>query len=163
MVQSYYIDFIKESNFIENIHREPTEDEIYEFLRFLKLKTIAVKDLEMFVSVYAQGHILRIKPHHNVTVGVGSNKYYAPFGGKEIREKLQSILDNMDTKGVFQTHVDYELLHPFTDGNGRSGRMLWAWQMNKNNGEFPALKFLHHFYYQTLQNEGKRNQMNTTI
>lgn len=156
MVQPQYLDFIKESNSIENIHREPTEEETHEFLRFLKLKTVTVKDLEKFISVYAQGHILRVKPHHNVTVGTGSSKYYAPFGGKQIREKLQVILDNMGESSVFKTHVDYELLHPFTDGNGRSGRMLWAWQMNKNNGEFPALKFLHLFYYQTLQNEGRK-------
>ena len=38
--------------------------------------------------------------------------------------------------------------HPFTDGNGRSGRALWLWQMN-NHAPFG---FLHTFYYQTLEN-----------
>lgn len=45
----------------------------------------------------------------------------------------------------WEVHIAYEMLHPFTDGNGRSGRMLWAWQMRN----FP-LDFLHTFYYQTL-------------
>jgi Fic family protein len=37
------------------------------------------------------------------------------------------------------------------DGNGRTGRMLWAWHM-KHQGRDPFLRpFLHTWYYQTLQ------------
>ena len=62
---------------------------------------------------------------------------------------MQNILNAMDTEGAWQTHNDYENLHPFTDGNGRSGRMLWAWQM-RNDDDAMARGFLHTFYYQTL-------------
>ena len=51
----------------------------------------------------------------------------------------------MRALGACETHVRYELLHPFLDGNGRSGRALWLWLM----GQAP-LGFLHTFYYQTL-------------
>lgn len=43
----------------------------------------------------------------------------------------------------------YETLHPFTDGNGRSGRALWLWAMGGIHRA--PLGFLHHFYYQALQ------------
>ncbi len=47
--------------------------------------------------------------------------------------------------------VRYELLHPFSVGNGRSGRTLWAWCMLRRGDDPFTLPFLHRFYYQTLE------------
>ncbi len=76
-------------------------------------------------------------------------------GGPEIRTQLENLLTralqsasgliSIADANAFNVHIAYEHLHPFTDGNGRSGRMLWAWQLQR----FP-LGFLHTFYYQTL-------------
>lgn len=140
------IDFIKESNRIEGIHREPTQAEIAEFDRFLHLDIITIKDLKKFVKVYAPGHVIRDRTTLNVSIG----GYYAPFGGKQIVTRLQDILDNMQQEGAYKTHVAYELLHPFTDCNGRSGRAIWAWQILKKNHKLPDIGFLHSFYYQSL-------------
>lgn len=139
-----HIDFIRESNRIEGILREPTQAEIEEFDRFLSLKKITIKELVKFVSVYAPGHRLRDKVGLNVSVG----GYYAPFGGIAIRYRLNEILDVLEPP--YKTHVAYELLHPFTDGNGRSGRALWAWQTYQRHGKLPEIGFLHSFYYQAL-------------
>lgn len=146
-----HIDFIRESNRIEGILREPTQEEIEEFDRFLNLKKITIKELVKFVSVYAPGHRLRDKGGLNVSVG----GYYAPFGGIAIRYKLNEILDLVNTYGEppYKVHVAFELLHPFTDGNGRSGRALWAWQMHKDD-RLPNIGFLHSFYYQALSYAG---------
>ena len=59
------------------------------------------------------------------------------------------MLEEMSETDPWVFHVQYERLHPFTDGNGRSGRALWAWQMMRRR-EGLALGFLHRFYYQTL-------------
>jgi Fic family protein len=62
----------------------------------------------------------------------------------------------------FAAHVRYEHLHPFTDGNGRSGRAIWAWQMlYQGRGEIP-LGFLHHFYYQSIQNAAMKDEHERT-
>lgn len=139
-------DFVKESNRIEGITRAPYMQEVNEFERFMALKRIGVSELETFVSVYQPGAVLRDKPGLNVKVG----NYLPPPGGRAILNRLDGLLDCCDESDPFLTHMEYERLHPFTDGNGRSGRMLWAWQMR----EFP-LGFLHHFYYQALGDKSK--------
>jgi Fic family protein len=144
------VDFINESNAIEGIERTATGAEIAEFERFMALPAITIKDIEQFVSVYQPDAKLRDRAGLNVSVG----DYIPPMGDISIRTRLIDIvnlantakLGNVGPKAAYRIHCLYEMLHPFTDGNGRSGRMIWAWLMEK----FP-LGFLHKFYYQALQ------------
>lgn len=136
-------DFIIESNRIEGIYRMPTQAELDEFDRFMAQDEITVDDLIQFVSVYQPGAVLREEPGLNVAVG----NHVAPPGGPLVMPQLKTILEHARGKvSPYKCHVLYETLHPFTDGNGRSGRMLWAWQMQDI-----SLGFLHRFYYQALE------------
>ena len=141
--------FVSESNRIEGILREPAMLELAEFDRFMALDSVTVGELEKFVKVYQRNARLRDRPGLNVIVG----NHRPPSGGPEIRERLENLLESLRSKTPHANHVAYENLHPFTDGNGRSGRMLWAWQMRV----FP-LGFLHHFYYQTLAENQARHE-----
>lgn len=47
---------------------------------------------------------------------------------------------------------DGELLHPLTDCNGCSGRILWMWMTRE-----APLGFLHTFHYRAL--DGARNRI----
>jgi hypothetical protein len=139
----------KETNKIEGIIGA-TLKEVKELERFVGLEHISVGELTKFLSVFEPTAVMRVQSGMNVRVGT----HLPPSGGVGIMYRLDNILANINegTFTAFENHCDYETLHPFTDGNGRSGRALWTWQM-KNEGYFGRLEmgFLHNFYYQALE------------
>ncbi|MCY3784543.1 MAG: Fic family protein [Chloroflexi bacterium] len=149
--QQRLADFIRESNRIERITGFTTR-EADEYDRFLKLARIDVADLERFVSVVAPGAVLRRRK--GMDVFVQGSAHRPPAGGKTIRPMLYLLMGRANStrfspKDAYEVHQDYEALHPFIDGNGRSGRALWLWQM----GGIGVLRypFLHEWYYQSLE------------
>lgn len=146
--------FIIESNRIEGILRPPTYEERAEFTRFAALREVTIDDLVAFVSVYQPNAKLRAT---NRVPGVRVGNHIAPPSGPEIVAALEELCQRANANGgrqnmpreasreAYAVHLAYETLHPFTDGNGRSGRMLWRWMMCE-----APLGFLHKFYYQTL-------------
>lgn len=149
------MNFIRESNKIEGIRRPPTAAEIVATKEFLKQPSLTIRAVSDLVSVYQPDAIFRNKPGLNVRVG----EHYPPPGGAGIKKALQDLLDKINKEEIspYYTHHLYETLHPFTDGNGRSGRAVWLWQMYKKGlVTYISLGFLHAFYYQTLQNGPSR-------
>ena len=145
-------EFIKESNRIEGIHRNPTPEEIQAHLRFLR-QPVSVDSLRDFVAAVQPGAELRNREGMNVVVA----QYYPPFGGPQIETYLKQLLaSEAKPNTAYRRHIQYEDIHPFTDGNGRSGRVLWLHDMG--GIERVSLGFLHTFYYQTLsQGDGLGN------
>ena len=138
-------EFIAEWKRFEGISGAPKMEPSY---AFLTLDEPSLEDLCEFVRGEA-GAELRTEANMNVIVG----NHRPPPGGPgiaiELRKLIRLAIDNDATP--FDIHRRYETLHPFMDGNGRSGRILWAWQMIEHNIR-PGLSlgFLHAFYYQTL-------------
>ena len=139
--------FIAESNRIEGIHRDVLTSEIEAHEKLLASTILTVSIIEDFVNVVAHRPLRR---ERNMNVFVG--RHIPPTGGPHVEEALERLLKRvslgMGQTSAWQHHVEYETLHPFMDGNGRSGRAIWLWEMG-GIGKVP-LGFLHHFYYQTL-------------
>lgn len=150
MVFTLY-DFVVESNRIEGINRKPHDEEIIAHEALLEKPQLNVIDLEEFVNAVQPGAVLRRYPGMDVYVG----DHTPPRGGPDIYWRLHELLTRAK-RGVnnrteaWEVHIAYETLHPFMDGNGRSGRALWLWMMPS-----APLGFLHHFYYQTLAEVGR--------
>jgi hypothetical protein len=141
------VDKVRESNRIEGIYRFPTSKEVEVTALFLALERLRITDVQMLVAALQPGARLRDSVGLDVTVG----DHVPPAGGVQIPYLLDDLLvaANEGHRSAWRIHREYENLHPFTDGNGRSGRAIWYWMMRGNR--MADLGFLHAFYYQTLK------------
>lgn len=140
-------DFIFESNEIEGIVRAAKMSEIEAHERLWSSQVLRVSGLIEFVHIVAAAP-LRRELGQDVQVG----RHVAPFGGPDIVEQLDALLRDITADAIspHEGHVRYETLHPFMDGNGRSGRAVWAWHKLKRYEDPFGLGFLHAWYYESL-------------
>ena len=134
-------DFVVESNRIEQIDGASFAD--MDAHELFLATPVSVDSLGVFVEIVA-GAELRDKPGMDVRVG----NHVPQSGGSGVRIRLEYFLGLIGTETPYQIHQLYEGLHPFIDGNGRSGRALWLHMMG--GIEQAPLGFLHHWYYQSL-------------
>lgn len=142
------LDFVTESNMIEGIFRPPNTNELEATTAFICLTRLTIGDVAALVKVYQPNAVLRDKEGLNVRVG----NHVAPLGGPHLLSQLNHLLEtvNLGYDDPWRVHLAYEHLHPFTDGNGRSGRAIWLWQMLREKRPVYT-SFLQTFYYQTLE------------
>lgn len=141
-------DFLFESNKLERINSvRPEEIDMAE--QFIQLPDLTLRDMGNAVNVFTLG-VAQLRAAYGMDVRL-STGYEPPGGGPVIRNSLISILGHIKVLAPYWTHIEFESLHPYTDGNGRVGRLLWLWQMVRRRIWDPQTPFAVSFYYQALE------------
>lgn len=122
------IEFLSESNAIEGVYDEQSLTNAkmaWEHLAFHDLLTsklirevhsILMKDQDLLPSEKGAWR--------NIMVYIGGR---AALNAIKIPEYIDNWLLEQKTPDWKKWHVDYERIHPFVDGNGRTGRMFMNW------------------------------------
>lgn len=137
--------FVRESNRIEGIART-TAKHYAAHWRFLDGPVTITALMDLVGQLQPDARFRNAEHISGVRVG----DHIAPPSGPQIEADLRRILAMRDP---WVQHVAYETLHPFTDGNGRSGRAIWLHRHYHESGLDPwAIRrgFLHSWYYHTL-------------
>lgn len=107
-------------------YKEPLSEELIKMYHY-KLKSGVFEDL---ANGYPVGEY---KNRKNV---VGTIVTTVPSDVKEQMDKLINSYNNKDNytlEDLAKFHADYEKIHPFQDGNGRTGRIILFKECLKNN------------------------------
>jgi len=151
MLEKELHDFILHSNLIENVS-DP--DEILNGLRAWRYLS-EIDELSLEAVLYTHYYtMVDLNPEiagrmRDCKVWVGNRECPPP---DEIFDMIDEWVlvwkDGVENEEESKlAHIQFEHIHPFVDGNGRTGRLIWLWHRENLGLPFKMIKFEERFKY----------------
>ena len=150
MITQKAIDFLKESNLIESVNDEDSLQQAIYAWNYL----CEQKELTLGVVLKLHKILMLHQPlmpdergyFRTVPVYIGGHE---AMQHEFIRENLTILLEDMNyvPKDWKNHHIVYEAIHPFVDGNGRTGRMFMNWERMKAGLKIKVIKYKDRWSY----------------
>jgi len=128
------IEFITQSNEIECIGSQEAIDDSLIAWSYLAGNNALTESIVKKTHYYIIKNLnSRIAGHYRkCNVYVGDRMGYPPYYLTISMQKWLTEAMLADTKEkIKQNHIHFEFIHPFEDGNGRTGRMMLLWQLQR--------------------------------
>lgn len=121
-------EYLRESNAIEDVHDEQAVETAYE--AWEELRGVNSLTDEIIKSVH--GTLLQHRQpdiageYRDCNVRVGGDVPPSPSAVPDLMSELLSVTPDTPLAAV-DWHIRFEKIHPFADGNGRVGRLIYLW------------------------------------
>jgi len=140
ITESFVTTFLQESNAIENVHDEPALADAQKAWEYLESESQLTHD------VIKRAHRILLENrqpdiagmYRTVTVRVGNDVPPVPGRVEKLLENLLPVIPETAAEAL-HWHVKFEKIHPFTDGNGRIGRLVYLWHCAEHLQTHPIL------------------------
>lgn len=154
------IENIRHSNLIEGINdRHEDKLSLYAWHWLEKQETITQPVLLELHRLITCNQLSKQESGHyrDIMVTVGGHIAPAPLIAKvQIVDWMKDLMRDPASLDPRTMHIRFEKIHPFVDGNGRTGRMLMWWHERKLGREPTLLRSNEadrHEYYQWFREE----------
>lgn len=135
---------VREFYEIEN-HKQAFENMLSHLLNEDPLTVTIIKDIHADLTDRLQYDRGQFKKNENMILGAEfqtASPSETPFLVQQLVDNLEYRLDVADSDddkllAILDTHIQFEHIHPFSDGNGRTGRMIMNYSLLQQG--FPPL------------------------